>query len=93
MFTWRDSEWRERAACQGVDVDIFFPETERGGSPMKEGAQAFQICARCPVKRECAKDALNTGEQYGIRAGIILTPTQSAGRRRRKLLSVIVEAA
>lgn len=40
-------EWREQAACRGMDTDIFFPQEKYGI------AKAKAICARCPVMAEC----------------------------------------
>lgn len=46
--------WSERAACQGVDLAVFFPPS--GGS--QTSRPALRICASCPVRQECLDDAL-----------------------------------
>lgn len=56
----RDIEWQDQAACNGLDVDQFFPE--KGGS----SKDAKRICLRCPVRRPCLAYALELGERFGI---------------------------
>lgn len=56
--------WRSRAACAGVDPDIFFP---RQGEPTSE-AQA--VCCQCPVRVECLAWALVTREKQGVWGGV-----------------------
>jgi WhiB family redox-sensing transcriptional regulator len=64
--------WRRDAACGGVDPELFYPE--RGG-----GAEADEICARCPVAVDCLATALDDRECYGIWGGMSV-------RSRRVLL-------
>ncbi|KFI49945.1 WhiB family transcriptional regulator [Bifidobacterium biavatii] len=40
-------DWWTKAACQGEDTEIFFPQT-----PAQERA-AKAICNTCPVKTQC----------------------------------------
>jgi len=56
--------WREFAACNGADPDLFFPN--RGGS----GRLAKMICMKCPVRELCLEDALARQEKYGIWGGM-----------------------
>lgn len=56
----QDLSWQERANCQGVDPELFFPE--RGASTK----EAKAICAGCEVKAECLDFALRMGEKFGI---------------------------
>lgn len=58
------TDWSDRAECAGVDPDLFFPE--RGASL----AAARQVCAVCPVRRECLQYALDAGEMHGIWGGL-----------------------
>src|SRR5690606_37290482 len=75
-----DSSWREDAACQHADPDIFYPEPGDADT----AARAVAVCGTCPVTEACLTDALHTREQFGIRGG--LTPRQRiplfAGRHR-----------
>lgn len=56
-------EWKQRAACRGLDVSLFFPE--RGGV----SREAKDVCATCPVQPECLDYALRLGEKYGVYGG------------------------
>lgn len=44
-------DWRDDAACRGMDTRLFFPE--RDGKAAKVAAAAKAVCAGCPVKAEC----------------------------------------
>ena len=51
------ADWRTRAACKGVDINVFFPpedEEEGGYSDV-----AIDLCKRCPVRDECLLNALS----------------------------------
>lgn len=87
----RPPAWTEHAACAGLvsrDDDPWAPDIDKAA----QWARARKICAACPVRLQCAKDAIATlpvtGE-YAMRGG--LTPTELAhvaeslnrpGRRR-----------
>lgn len=64
--------WTALAACRGMDPDTFFPGR---GAPTRE---AKAVCARCPVKAECLKAALEERERFGIWGGF-------SERERRRL--------
>ena len=74
------ARWRERAACRGADLGLFFPD--RGGS----AEPARRICARCPVREPCLEFALRHGITHGIWGGL-------AERDRRALRTRHVGAA
>lgn len=58
--------WRLKAACRGLDADLFFPERGESG-----GFQdALAVCESCPVREECLEYALEAGERYGIWGGL-----------------------
>lgn len=59
----RPQEWRDRAACIGEDPELFYPT-----DPIAV-AIAVSVCNGCPVRTECARDATDRGEQYGIWGG------------------------
>lgn len=71
--------WWGRAACRGMMHDPaaradFFPERGRSCG------RAREICADCPVRRECLDDALAQGPWVaGIRGGF------TEGERRRMI--------
>lgn len=66
------TEWQDRAACLGVDPEIFFPE--RGGS----SKPARAICAGCEVREDCLE--ANIKEPFGVVGG-----TSERERRRLRL--------
>ncbi len=56
--------WQDRAACYGVDPDVFFPTSEEEAGP------ALAYCASCGIRRECLAWALKNGERYGVWGGM-----------------------
>jgi len=59
-FLGRRPEWWHRARCRGMGTTLFFPtrgETDR---------HARAICAACPVKDQCAADAMATPPINGV---------------------------
>lgn len=67
--------WTSRAACRGMDPEMFFPDRQDG----YQAIQAIQaICAECPVRVECLNYALDERERDGIWGGM-------TGRQRRRL--------
>ena len=48
--------WLERAACKGMDTNLFMP-LETGGKITREvrehNARAKAICSKCPTSAEC----------------------------------------
>lgn len=61
--------WRESAACQSAEPDLFFPLSPHG-QPTAETERAKAVCARCPVRRECLQFALATRQAYGVWGGM-----------------------
>jgi transposase len=70
--------WSERARCRGMSLEHFFPR--RGQS----GAIAKRVCARCPVRRECAAEAARfpTSGIWGGRVWNNGRPERDAGTPR-----------
>jgi WhiB family redox-sensing transcriptional regulator len=88
------ARWRERAACRGTDLDVFFPE--RG----ETAEHARQVCAECPVREPCLEYALSNRITHGIWGGLTereRRPLQSAWvqdvRRDRDRAILAAEAA
>ena len=66
-----DSDWRDSAACRGVDTEKFYlPDRMRGPRARAHEAAAKAICARCPVIRECRRWAVRSGEAWGVWGGL-----------------------
>ena len=74
------ARWRERAACRGTDLDVFFPERGESAGP------ARQVCAACPVRQPCLEYALSNRITHGIWGGL-------TERERRPLQSRWVQDA
>jgi len=58
-------EWRNFAACAGVDISVFYPN-EANFFIEDEDGNAGKYCFHCPVQDEC----LNYAVTYEIRDGI-----------------------
>ncbi|GAA3716221.1 WhiB family transcriptional regulator [Nonomuraea antimicrobica] len=61
-------EWTRRAACLGLDPELFFPISTQGPS-QSQVERAKQVCGRCPVRETCLKYALDTRQAYGVWGG------------------------
>jgi hypothetical protein len=55
--------WSKLDICAGENPGTFFPSN---GDP---GTRARQICARCPVRRDCAEYA-TAADEFGIWGGL-----------------------
>jgi WhiB family redox-sensing transcriptional regulator len=60
--------WRDDSACLSVPTELFFPAGETG-SYIVQAEQAKAICARCPVRMHCLRDALE-GNEAGVWGGL-----------------------
>jgi WhiB family transcriptional regulator, redox-sensing transcriptional regulator len=69
--------WRDGAACQDIEPDIFFPIGTTGPS-LLQIEKAKKICGTCPVREPCLYWALESGEDSGIWGG-------TTGEERRAL--------
>ena len=72
-FSEEDEAWRQKAACKGEPVDIWFPPV---GGPSEELKIAVSICSDCPVTKECKDYANKHDIEHGIWGGL--------GARRRR---------
>ena len=72
--------WRKRAACRGLDAEIFFPGTDDEG----DAAAAKAICAVCPVRHACLEHALASREREGVWGGTTERERRRIVRQRRK---------
>ena len=66
----------DRAACKGMDIDLFFPN-----SFVEMSDKTKETCGRCEVKNQCYVYA----EKYYIDDGVFggLTPRQRESRRTK----------
>lgn len=63
--------WRNKAACAGVETTLFYPE----GGQQNEARDVIEIfCGRCPVRAECLAQAeleeVTHVDIHGIRGGL-----------------------
>lgn len=76
----RTTDWRDSAACRDEDPELFFPISEVGpGSAQVERAKS--VCARCPVRSECLKYAMDSGLGYGIFGGLTVLERRQLARQ------------
>lgn len=66
-----DQDWRLRAACRGLDIEVFYSTDEA------EVQRALDICDGCPVREPCLDVAMGQRESFGVWGG-----TAEASRRR-----------
>jgi len=70
--------WRQRAACRGVDPDIFYPVSD------EDAEDAKAICRQCPVQELCLDWALSNREREGVWGGTTERERRRIIRRRRR---------
>ena len=64
-------EWQTSAACRGLESARFFsPSGERGNARAERERSARELCAGCVVREECARFAVESGEQHGVWGGV-----------------------
>jgi WhiB family transcriptional regulator, redox-sensing transcriptional regulator len=68
--------WQDKAACYGIDPDVFFPTSEEEASP------ALTFCSVCGIRETCLAWALKNGERYGVWGGL-------TEQQRRRLLRFV----
>lgn len=70
-MTYEGSDWREYAACFGMDPEQWFPVGTPGAPAYdRQVAAAKAVCARCPVQAECGLYALGAGLDHGVFGGL-----------------------
>ena len=70
--------WRQRAACRGVDPDVFYPVSD------DDADEAKQICGDCAVRQPCLEYALANRERDGVWGGATERERRRIVRQRRK---------
>lgn len=70
--------WRQKAACRGVDPDIFYPVTE------EDAEEAKAICAGCPARQTCLEWAITSRERDGVWGGATERERRRMLRQRRR---------
>lgn len=78
LTTTKQQTWRDRAACRGIDPEIFYPVSD------EEVDAARAICAVCPVREACLEHALSSREKEGIWGGCTERERRRIIRQRRR---------
>jgi WhiB family redox-sensing transcriptional regulator len=73
-------DWRDSAACRAVDPDLFFPIGNTGPA-LLQIHEAKRICHSCPVRDECLRWALDTGQSIGVWGGTSEAERRALARR------------
>jgi WhiB family redox-sensing transcriptional regulator len=74
-----DDKFMKHAACQGLDSKIFF--AERGANTFVKKAKS--ICAKCTVREDCLRYAMNNRIDFGVWGG--LSANERIKRARKEL--------
>ena len=69
--------WMESALCRRVDPDVFHPH----GADTSQRAK--DVCAECPVIRECLDHAIAQHEESGVWGGMTAKERKEEIKRRR----------
>lgn len=64
----RKDEWKNDAACEGWDVNIFFDKYEED---LELRPAVDEYCQDCPVARMCFASGI-TNKEYGVWGGVYL---------------------
>lgn len=75
-----ETTWRSKGACQGLDTEIFYPDSE------DDCEGAISICKTCQVRIACLNYALDSREKQGVWGG-------ASARERRRLLRLGMRTA
>ena len=65
------AQWISKAACRGLDPELFFPEPGGATKHIKK------ICLSCPVSLECLEHAIVHKENFGIWGGTSVAKRQN----------------
>jgi WhiB family redox-sensing transcriptional regulator len=72
--------WRAKAACNGLDPTIFYPQSEDDS----DAEQAKSVCDQCPVRHDCLEYALGFREKEGVWGGATERERRRIIRQRRR---------
>jgi len=73
-----NQQWRSKAACQGLDPEIFYPLDE------EDTDEAKTVCATCQVRESCLEHALGYREKEGVWGGASERERRRIIRQRRR---------
>ncbi len=70
--------WRKQGACNGLDPDVFFPDSEAAAE------EAKAICNTCMVRASCLEHAIVVREKDGVWGGATERERRRIIRQRRR---------
>jgi WhiB family redox-sensing transcriptional regulator len=73
-----DLSWRHRGACNGLDPDVFFPDSDAAAE------EAKAICSSCMVRASCLEHAIAVREKDGVWGGATERERRRIIRQRRR---------
>lgn len=79
--------WREKAACLGLDPELFHPRKGQSIAPAKA------VCRGCPVVYDCGEHALARREKLGVWGGMSEAERRVLRRERREAAQAGEEVA
>ncbi|MGH9150624.1 MAG: WhiB family transcriptional regulator [Acidimicrobiales bacterium] len=85
-------EWRQRAACRNVEVDLFFPIGVTGPA-VEHIAAAKAVCAGCAVRSDCLEFAITTNQEFGVWGGTSEEERRALRREWRAARRLAVRSA
>ena len=72
--------WRSKAACQGLDPEIFYPSSD----DEIDATEAKAVCDQCAVREACLEFALAVREKDGVWGGATERERRRIIRQRRR---------
>lgn len=72
--------WRAKAACRGLDAQIFYPSTDEEDDALPAKA----VCDVCAVREACLEHALGFREKEGVWGGATERERRRIIRQRRR---------
>lgn len=73
-----DLSWRHHGACNGLDPDVFFPDSDASAE------EAKSICSSCMVRASCLEHAIAVREKDGVWGGATERERRRIIRQRRR---------
>jgi WhiB family transcriptional regulator, redox-sensing transcriptional regulator len=75
--------WRDRAACLGVDPELFFPIGNTGPA-LSQIEEAKTVCHRCEVVEPCLSWAMESRQEDGVWGGLSADERRAVKRRNAR---------
>lgn len=73
-------DWRSKAACLGVDPELFFPIGNTGPA-IAQAAEAKLVCTQCSVTEVCLQWAIDNNQDAGVWGGLAEDERRSLKRK------------